>query len=80
MPRQLRWMFCYLLAYNGSTMPIELWNQFKYYLSEDYRRNLSVQDAEQRALADIAEVLRSIGRFIIFSTLLTKLFHYDEKF
>jgi hypothetical protein len=55
MPAQLRLLFAQLIIYNNPTDVIGLWNKFKQYMNEDYRR-----DGKDEATAD-GLAMRSIA-------------------
>ena len=64
MPRQLRYLFAYMIGFNSVTNPLELWNFFVNAFIEDYRRrNFHVEEAKLRALSDVARILRNLGEY-----------------
>lgn len=56
-PKQMRALFGFICALNIPANASLLWNQFKFYLSEDYLRNFDENIAFNRALLEIEEIL-----------------------
>lgn len=68
-PRQMRQIFAYLIAFCDLESPLELWNEFKAAMTEDFLRRLGEvildtpirQRAENAALRHISSILRRHG-------------------
>ena len=60
LPVQIRQLFAFIVALNSPTNPTELWQEFKPAMSEDFtRRGLSVDEATNKTLCEIDEILVS---------------------
>ena len=62
MPAQLRQLFSYICIFQSPHNALQLWNNFKDSMSEDYLRTQEPHIAHQLALRDISETLRLHGQ------------------
>ncbi|KAK9873683.1 hypothetical protein WA026_023683 [Henosepilachna vigintioctopunctata] len=63
MPGSMRKLFAYLLCFCEVGHPLSLWDSFKEYMSEDYRRfGFSARISEKKALIRIDHILRYLGK------------------
>ena len=63
MPKGLRNTFAYILLFGDGNNPLQLWNDFRERLTEDFtRNNLQQPAADVAALQHIDRVLRQQGR------------------
>lgn len=58
MPKQMRVTFAYILVFCSPTNALELWNEFKNRLSEDFAQRFPLADSERAALHEIDSVLQ----------------------
>ncbi|GBO29957.1 hypothetical protein AVEN_99253-1 [Araneus ventricosus] len=57
MPAKLRQLFSFICVFCNPTSPLELWEEFKSYLCEDFVLHTSVQQSANLALHNIADHL-----------------------
>ncbi|XP_044272021.1 uncharacterized protein LOC123015966 [Tribolium madens] len=64
MPKQMRQMFAYILLFCQVDDPVQLWNDFKRFMMEDFTRRdrMEEREAEIRALQKIQFILMINGR------------------
>lgn len=65
MPAQMRMTFAFILVFCHPENSLELWNDFKSSLAEDFSRRLCPVDAERATLQDINSILQSHGMSVI---------------
>lgn len=57
--KQIRHLFAIILALNLPTNSLELWEEFKVDMIEDFARSCNIDEAENKALLDIQSVLET---------------------
>ena len=57
MPAQIRQLFAFIVALNAPTNPAELWEEFKIAMSEDFGRDYSSNEAFNKSLSEIDDIL-----------------------
>ena len=70
MPVQIRRLFAVILALCNPTSPLELWEHFKHFMTEDFARTMPLPLSEQLALRAIRDHYQSItpsGKFASFN-------------
>ena len=61
MPKQLRSMFAFILAFCDMPNGVALFQEFEPYLCEDFRHHLNDPDSRNVALYHIKRIMESIG-------------------
>ena len=61
MPRELRALFAMICCHSEPINPLQLWLNYKTYMTEDYYRTMPMDEAARKALIDIQAIVNQSG-------------------